>query len=221
MFRIGSAPAPAPTRRRGPASPGLLAPLFALAGVAVVALLALVTLGLAFALTRRGGKAGGTRVWFGRRPSGERFGRAGERAAAPGAAPTDAPATPRAGHPESNDSYAEVLEAWPIVVAAALSLSALIAAPAEAKLLVPMDDVQADHLKAYGLTYWALQHGLKSEWLLNYRGGAFLFPEDPDLQRQANLRGVSVENMAGAAEASMRAEIADNNMEAVALEKPP
>src|SRR5439155_14867959 len=33
------------------------------------------------------------------------------------------------------------------------------AASAGAKLLVPMDDAQTDHLKAYGLTYWVLAHG--------------------------------------------------------------
>src|SRR6267142_7221435 len=82
--------------------------------------------------------------------------------------------------------------------------------PAEAKLLVPMDEVQTDHLKAYGLTYWVLTRGQKGEWLLNYRGGSFLFPDDPAIQREADLRGVSLEQMNGGAEASMRAEIADN-----------
>ena len=45
-------------------------------------------------------------------------------------------------------------------------------------LLVPMDDAQMDHLKAYGLTYRALKRGVKAEWLLNYRSGAFLLPGD-------------------------------------------
>ena len=94
-------------------------------------------------------------------------------------------------------------------------------APAEAKLLVPMDEVQTDHLKAYGLAYWVLTRGEKGEWLLNYRGGSFLFPDDPAIQREADLRGVALEPISGSQEASMRAEIADNNMEAVALEKAP
>ena len=47
-------------------------------------------------------------------------------------------------------------------------------------LLIPMDESQTDHLKAYGLAYRAIQAGLKAEWLLNYRGGAFLLPDgDP------------------------------------------
>src|SRR5439155_12488144 len=50
--------------------------------------------------------------------------------------------------------------------------------PARAELLVPMDPVQTDHLRAYGLTYWALQQGFHGEWLLNFRGGSFLLPDN-------------------------------------------
>jgi hypothetical protein len=100
-------------------------------------------------------------------------------------------------------------------------LLALAPSPAWSKILIPMDDHQSDHLRAYGLTYWTLSRGEKCEWLLNYRGGSFLLPEDADIAREANLRGVSFEEMSGADEAKMRAEIADNNMEAVALEKAP
>lgn len=129
--------------------------------------------------------------------------------------PDGAPNT--ASKPERERSHAQVID----VVPAAL-LGVLLAATAvEAKTLVPMDDRQTDHLKAYGLAYWALQQGLKSEWLLNYRGGAFLMPDDPGFVREASIRGVAIETMSGAEEAAMRAEIADNNMEAVALEKPP
>ena len=106
-------------------------------------------------------------------------------------------------------------------LAAALAVVALAATPVQAKWLVPMDDRQTDHLKAYGLTYWVLSQGQKAEWLLNYRAGSFLLPADPAIEREANVRGVALEPMGGAEEAAMRAEIADNNMEAVALEKPP
>ena len=88
-------------------------------------------------------------------------------------------------------------------------------------VLVPMDDRQQNHLKAYGLTYAALKAGLKAEWLLNYRGGSFLLPVDPTLQRKAALDGVSVERVSPAQVASIRAEIAGANMEAVPLEKAP
>src|SRR2546428_12039224 len=53
-----------------------------------------------------------------------------------------------------------------------------------------MDDVQTDHLKAYGLTYRAVQAGLKAEWLLNYRGGSFLIPDLDALRRDAALNAI-------------------------------
>ena len=45
-------------------------------------------------------------------------------------------------------------------------------------ILIPMDaESQKNHLKAYGITYWSLKDNVKVQWLLNYRGGAFLFPD--------------------------------------------
>ena len=108
-----------------------------------------------------------------------------------------------------------------LVLAIALAAALLLPAAAFAKLLIPMDDHQTDHLKAYGLTYWTLARGEKCEWLLNYRGGSFLLPDDAEIEREANLRGVAYEQMAGADEAKMREQIAENNMEAIALEKAP
>ena len=95
------------------------------------------------------------------------------------------------------------------------------AGPARAELLVPMDETQTDHLRAYGLTYWSLQLGLRGEWLLNYRGGSFLLPEDARLVSEAAVRGVRMEQVGGAQVAQIRAEIADNNMESVKLETAP
>ena len=69
-------------------------------------------------------------------------------------------------------------------------------------LLVPMDDAQRNHLKAYGLAFQALKTSLKVEWLLNYRGGAFLLPDDATLRRRAALDGVSVEPTTDAGVAS-------------------
>ncbi len=88
-------------------------------------------------------------------------------------------------------------------------------------LLIPMDDAQRNHLKAYGVTFLALKSGQKAEWLLNYRGGAFLLPDSPDLRRRAALDGVSVELLSDGAIASARAEIAGGNMDAVVLERAP
>ena len=41
------------------------------------------------------------------------------------------------------------------------------------QILIPMDGTQKDHLKAYGIAYWALQNEQVVDWLLNYNGGSF------------------------------------------------
>jgi hypothetical protein len=88
-------------------------------------------------------------------------------------------------------------------------------------IIVPMDQTQANHLKAYGLTYWVLEEYGQSEWFLNYRDGSFLLPDMPGIRRQALLRGVSIELVKGADLAAVRAIIIDSNMESVILEKAP
>ncbi len=105
-----------------------------------------------------------------------------------------------------------------------LATAVVLLAPATShaqNLLVPMDDGQRNHLKAYGVAFLALKTGQKAEWLLNYRGGAFLLPDSPDLRRRAALDGVSVEATTDAAVAGIRAEIAGGNMDAVVLERAP
>ena len=94
--------------------------------------------------------------------------------------------------------------------------------PAAAQnLLVPMDFQQGNHLRAYGLTYWTLERGGRVEWLLNYRGGAFLLPDSDAVRREAALRGVSVEPIDQARLGRVRATIEQGNMEAVPLETAP
>ncbi|MFL5576196.1 MAG: asparagine synthetase B [Gemmatimonadaceae bacterium] len=105
-----------------------------------------------------------------------------------------------------------------------LGVVALALGPARAlaqHLLVPMDDDQQNHLKAYGLTYNALKAGMKGEWFLNYRGGSFLLPDTPGLRREAALDGVTAEPIDDAALGQVRSEISAGNMEAVPLEKAP
>src|SRR5262249_9543553 len=108
-------------------------------------------------------------------------------------------------------SVASATLAAALVIAAATTLSAQ-------RLLIPMDDAQQNHLKAYGLTYNAIKAGVKAEWLLNYRGGAFLLGDTPELRRQAGLAGITVEPIDDGTLGQIRAQIAQNNMEAVPLE---
>ncbi len=102
-----------------------------------------------------------------------------------------------------------------------LCLLALLPGAASARILVPMDGTQADHLRAYGLVYWVLERGLHGEWLLNYRGGSFLLPDDAAVGGEAAIRGVSIQSIDEASVARIMAEIADNNMEVVKLETAP
>ncbi|HEU4827871.1 MAG TPA: hypothetical protein VFT04_01625 [Gemmatimonadales bacterium] len=88
-------------------------------------------------------------------------------------------------------------------------------------LLVPMDDSQTDHLKAYGVTFRTLERGQKAEWFLNYRSGSFLLPGDAATVRDCALSGVAAEPVEEGQVARIRAEIEQANMDAVPLEKAP
>ncbi len=110
------------------------------------------------------------------------------------------------------------------LVGVALLLAAGFAQPTRAvaaRLLVPMDRSQRNHLKAYGLAFWALQRGVPVEWLLNYRAGSFLLEYQESVAREAQLRGVSVQSLSEADAASVYAEIDASNMDVVRLEKAP
>jgi hypothetical protein len=91
-------------------------------------------------------------------------------------------------------------------------------------LLLPMDEsTQQNHLKAYGITYWALDRSYKVSWLLNYRGGSFLLPDSDDIRRECTIRGVSYEVLSDGEANSILDEISSpsQNMETVVLEKAP
>ena len=91
------------------------------------------------------------------------------------------------------------------------------------KLLIPMDLAQTDHLKAYGIIYWALTEGNKSDWLLNYRGGSFMIDNNDLIASECRIRGVFYETLDGASASRIYAEVQsqDNNMDVVKLEKAP
>ncbi len=89
------------------------------------------------------------------------------------------------------------------------------------KILIYMDLEQADHLKAYGVAYKALEWGYKVEWLLNYRGGSFMTPAVQDIAHICHLRGVSFTIVGGDQIAQIYKEIEEKNMENILLEKAP
>lgn len=92
-----------------------------------------------------------------------------------------------------------------------------------AYVLIPMDLEQKNHLKAYGIAYFVLQHEGEVHWLLNYRGGSFMIKDSKELESECNIRGVSFEVIADSRSASILSEIANPevNMEDVKLEKAP
>src|SRR3954466_10189933 len=90
-------------------------------------------------------------------------------------------------------------------------------------ILIPMDDSQKNHLKAYGLAYWALKGELEIHWLLNYRGGSFMIPNVKAVSNECVIRGISYETISDAQHNAILAEInnPEVNQDAVKLEKAP
>ncbi|WP_121146777.1 asparagine synthetase B [Tenacibaculum discolor] len=82
---------------------------------------------------------------------------------------------------------------------------------------------QKNHLKAYGIVYYALENGLKAKWLLNYDGGAFLIENNEAVEKECKIRGVSYQIISDAKSALILEEISSpsKNQEAVTLEKAP
>ena len=65
-------------------------------------------------------------------------------------------------------------------------------------MLIPMDNSQKNHLKAYGIAYYAIENNLKVDWLLNYNGGSFMLKQHKQIQEECDLRNVSYDIIADA-----------------------
>ena len=92
-----------------------------------------------------------------------------------------------------------------------------------AYILIPMDNRQKNHLKAYGIAYHTLTKDVEVSWLLNYRGGSFMFWHSKTLENECNIRGVTYEIIADVQAAVIRQQIAqpEINQQDVRLNKPP
>jgi len=90
-------------------------------------------------------------------------------------------------------------------------------------ILIYMDEDQKNHLKAYGIAYWAIQHQADVSWLLNYRGGSFLVKYNQAVEEECKTRGVSYQMLTDGKVTAILNEISDPevNMEMVKLEKSP
>lgn len=91
------------------------------------------------------------------------------------------------------------------------------------QILIPMDQSQTEHLKAYGIAFWVLEHDVEVEWLLNYRGGSFMFKSAGLFETEMKIRGVRYEKISDGAANNILAKITsdDVNMDAVKLDKAP
>lgn len=109
------------------------------------------------------------------------------------------------------------------ILALVLSVGQWTVAAGQSKLLIPMDLKQTDHLKAYGVAFWVLQHSGEVDWLLNYRGGSFMADYSDVLARECRIRGVLFEPASVAQASAIYAVVQreDNNMDVVRLEKAP
>ncbi len=87
--------------------------------------------------------------------------------------------------------------------------------------LIPMDMTQANHLKAYGIAFKALKMHQNVEWLLNYRGGSFVFDSNDELLSLCLIQGVTTEEINSSQLADIYRTIDVENMERVLLEKVP
>jgi hypothetical protein len=91
-------------------------------------------------------------------------------------------------------------------------------------ILIPMDDSQKNHLKAYGIAFYILhERHMEMDWLLNYRGGSFLVQYSPEVENECMVRGVSFERVAEATANRIRKEIMSPavNMNVVRMEQAP
>lgn len=89
--------------------------------------------------------------------------------------------------------------------------------------MIPMDEKQSNHLKAYGIAYWILQNEIEIDWLLNFRGGSFLCKYYQKFENELIIRGVSYEVISDAQSNSIVEQLASPsaNTDVMRLEKFP
>ena len=87
------------------------------------------------------------------------------------------------------------------------------------QILIPMDESQKNHLKAYGLAFWMLKQQREVQWLLNYQGGSFMMQYAPETEKECKIRGISFETISDAASNAIITEIQNPsaNMNAIKL----
>ncbi len=90
-------------------------------------------------------------------------------------------------------------------------------------IFMPMDESQSNHLKAYGIAYYAIERDIKVDWLLNYQGGSFMIKYNNTIENECNIRGVSFTIIADIQSTQILESISSPsvNQDVVRLEKAP
>lgn len=104
-----------------------------------------------------------------------------------------------------------------------VAMMVLVTVARASQVLIPMDQSQSNHLKAYGIAYWVLKQNVTVDWLLNYRGGSFAMPYAKQIEDECKIRGVSYEVLADGQYGAILADISnpEQNMDVMKLEKAP
>jgi len=92
-----------------------------------------------------------------------------------------------------------------------------------AYILIPMDQSQTNHLKAYGIAFLAIENEINVNWLLNYKGGSFMIKSNDLIKNECVVRDVSYKIIADLQSTSILQSISSNevNQEVIKLEKIP
>ena len=111
-----------------------------------------------------------------------------------------------------------IKELWCFIFFCSLSISAK-----ASYIFIPMDDNQSNHLKAYGIAYYAIERDVKVDWLLNYQGGSFMIKYHNKVEDECNIRGVSFTIIADIQSTQILQSIASPsvNQDVVRLDKAP
>ena len=90
-------------------------------------------------------------------------------------------------------------------------------------ILIPMDEKQKNHLKAYGIAYNSLVKNIKVDWLLNYNGGSFMAKYNELIEHECKIKGVSYNIIADIQANNILQEISkpEKNQETIRLDKAP
>ena len=90
-------------------------------------------------------------------------------------------------------------------------------------VLIPMDNTQTNHLKAYGIAYNFLEQKIDVDWLLNYRGGSFMIKNHPNVVKECIVRNVAFKIIADIQSTEILSSISkpEINQDIIRLKKAP